>query len=62
MFVENNLKLYIQNDKVRKFSSTSGTGIKNTIKRLNYTYNNRYVLDISDKEDYYRVQLSIKIQ
>jgi len=60
--VENNLKLYIQNDKVRKFLSTSGTGIKNTIKRLNYTYNNRYVLDISDKDDYYRVQLLIKLQ
>ncbi len=60
--IENNLKLYIQNDKVQKFSSTSGTGIKNTIKRLNYTYNNRYVLNINDKEDYYSVQLSIKIQ
>jgi len=60
--VENKLTIFIQNDKVQKFSSTSGTGIKNTIKRLNYSYNNRYVIDISDKEDYYSVQLSIKIQ
>lgn len=61
--IENKLMLFIQNDKVQKFSNTSGTGIKNTIKRLNHTYHNRYVLDISDEEeDYYSVQLSIKIQ
>lgn len=60
--VENHLELYIQNDKVRTFSNTIGTGIKNAIKRLNYAYRNRYDLDITDREDYYRVQLSIKLQ
>ena len=59
--IEHNLNLSIQNDKVKKFSSTIGTGIKNTIKRLDYTYNNRYVLKINDEENYYSVQLSIKL-
>ena len=59
--IEQNLNLSIQNDKVTKFSSTIGTGIKNTIKRLDYTYNNRYILKINDKENYYSVQLSIKL-
>ena len=59
---ENILKLYIQNDKVRIYLNTSGTGIKNTIKRLDHTYHNRYVLDIDDEEKNYIVQLSINIQ
>lgn len=58
---ENYLELYTKNDKVRSYSNTSGTGLKNTIKRLNHTYHNRYVLDIRDKEDNYIVHLSIKI-
>lgn len=60
-FFGNNLKLHIQNDKVKKFTKTSGTGITNTIKRLNHTYYNRYTIDISDEDDYYSVQLSIKL-
>ena len=59
---ENILKLYIQNDKVRTYLNTSGTGIKNTMKRLDHTYHNRYVLDIDDEEKNYIVQLSINIQ
>jgi len=59
--IENKLKLFIKNHKVRKFSNTSGTGIMNTIKRLDYTYSNRYDLDISDREDCYIVLLTIEV-
>ncbi len=60
--VENNLNLFVQNDKVKKLLDTSGTGLKNTIKRLNYTYKNNYYLNITNKEMYYRVQLIMKLK
>ena len=54
-------KLTIYNDKVRLVSDTIGTGIENTVKRLNYTYNGQYELVISDMEHHYTVNLSIRI-
>ena len=54
-------KLTVCNDKVRLVSDTIGTGIENTVKRLNYTYNGRYELDISDLEHHYTVNLSIRM-
>ncbi len=44
----------------RKFSGTN-TGISNTKKRLELTYRNKHELLISDKDEIYTVQLTIKL-
>ena len=58
--IEQNLNLSIQNDKVTKFSSTIGTESKTLLKGLIIHITTIY-LKINDKENYYSVQLSIKL-
>ena len=36
-------------------------GIKNVIKRLEYTYKHQYVLNIKDEEDSYRLELTVQL-
>lgn len=56
------LKLIVLNDKVRSPGILEGAGLKNTIKRLDYTYENNYKLDIVDNENYYKIELLIKLK
>ncbi|GAA4334413.1 hypothetical protein GCM10023149_41780 [Mucilaginibacter gynuensis] len=45
---------------ISKENQSTGIGIKNTRKRLEHLYANRYLLDIIDADDIYTVQLTLK--
>jgi two-component system, LytTR family, sensor kinase len=49
------------NAKKRRGHAGSGTGTRNTIKRLDYSYPGRYTLYISDVPDSYRLILQIRL-
>jgi len=51
------LNSYNKNDKHK--DSTSGIGLKTSIERLNLLYNNKYVLDICQENNLYKVNLEI---
>ncbi|MDB5145968.1 MAG: hypothetical protein JWQ66_4683 [Mucilaginibacter sp.] len=39
--------------------SSKNTGVKNAIRRLDYTYGNRYRLDLTDEKDAFKLELTI---
>ncbi len=61
--VENGQKLYLttKNEKVSYNVISNEIGIKNTIERLNLSYKNSYKLKINDSENFYMVNLMIKL-
>lgn len=63
--INNLLELQAKNDKplkntLNQFNSSS-IGIKNTIRRLDLIYNNKYKLDITNMPEYFLVNLSIDL-
>lgn len=53
------LVLIVQNSFQESENKSKGIGIENTIRRLESYYENRYTLDISQKENIYKVRLEL---
>lgn len=58
---EENLYLFVSNNKVKSNPSESGIGLQNTIERLSHLYPNTHELTIDDNPETYNVTLKIKV-
>lgn len=58
---EENLYLFVSNNKVKSNLSESGIGLQNTIERLSHLYPNTHELTIDDNPETYTVTLKIKV-
>jgi hypothetical protein len=58
---EENLYLFVSNNKVKSNPSESGIGLQNTIERLSHLYPNTHELTIDDNQETYTITLKIKV-
>ncbi len=58
---EENLHLFVSNNKVKSNASESGIGLQNTIERLVHLYPDTHELTIDDNQESYSVTLKIKV-
>lgn len=58
--VKNSQNKTIQNNRI--LDKNSGFGLANVQKRLELLYNNKYLLEIQDEDDFYNIMLQLKIK